>query len=87
MTCVLSRDESPVDKDFLMKQTADVQKTIVGKIHPDVLGFTVGKDPVLDIDLAVWDCLGTAAHVTMLSKMRVKPAILGTAERNRVVAA
>ena len=70
-----------------MKKTDDVQKTMVGKIHPDVLGFTVGKDPVLDIDLAVWDCLGTAAHVTMLSKMRVKPAILGTAERNRVVAA
>ena len=70
-----------------MQKTDDVQKTMVGKIHPDVLGFTVGKDPVLDIDLAVWDCLGTAAHVTMLSKMRVKPAILGTAERNRVVAA
>ncbi len=70
-----------------MKKTADAQKTIVGKIHPDVLAFTVGKDPVLDLDLAVWDCLGTAAHVTMLSKMRVKPAILGTEERNRVVAA
>jgi len=70
-----------------MKKTASGQKTIVGKIHPDVLSFTVGKDPVLDLDLAVWDCLGTAAHVTMLSRMRVKPAILGTAERNRVVAA
>mgnify|MGYP001277172339 CR=1 FL=1 len=70
-----------------MKKTASGQKTIVGKIHPDVLSFTVGKDPVLDLDLAVWDCLGTAAHVTMLSRMRVKPAILGTEERNRVVAA
>ena len=69
-----------------MKKTANGQKTIIGKIHPDVLSFTVGKDPVLDLDLAVWDCLGTAAHVTMLSKMRVKPAILGTEERNRVVA-
>ncbi|MFA6632229.1 MAG: lyase family protein, partial [Kiritimatiellia bacterium] len=63
------------------------QKTIVGKIHPDVLSFTVGKDPVLDLELAVWDCLGTAAHVTMLSKMRVTPPIMGTEERNRVVAA
>ena len=63
------------------------QKTIVGKIHPDVLSFTVGKDPVLDLDLAVWDCLGTAAHVTMLSKMRVTPKIFSTEERNRVVAA
>ena len=63
------------------------QKTIVGKIHPDVLMFTVGKDPVLDLDLAVWDCLGTAAHVTMLSKMRVTPKIFSTEERDRVVAA
>ena len=70
-----------------MKKTANGQKTIVGKIHPDMLSFTVGKDPVLDLDLAVWDCLGTAAHVTMLSKMRVKPAILGTEERNQVVGA
>jgi len=70
-----------------VKRTADGQKTIVGKIHPDVLAFTVGKDPVLDLELAVWDCLGTAAHVTMLSRMRVKPAVLGTDERNRVVAA
>jgi argininosuccinate lyase len=70
-----------------MKTTANGQKTIVGKIHPDVLSFTVGKDPVLDLDLAVWDCIGTAAHVTMLSRMRVKPAVLSTEERNRVVKA
>jgi len=70
-----------------MKKKTDGQKTIVGKIHPDVLSFTVGKDPVLDLELAVWDCLGTAAHVTMLSKMRVKPAVLRTEERNRVVEA
>jgi argininosuccinate lyase len=70
-----------------MKKSDSGRKTIVGKIHPDVLSFTVGKDPVLDLELAVWDCVGTAAHVTMLSRMRVKPAILGTAERNRVVSA
>ena len=63
------------------------QKTIVGQIHPDVLSFTVGKDPVLDLELAEWDCLGTAAHVTMLSKMRVAPPIMGTEERKRVIAA
>ena len=63
------------------------QKTLIGQINPDVLAFTVGKDPVLDLDLAVWDCLGTAAHVTMLSRMRVTTPILTTEERNRVVAA
>ena len=65
----------------------DDQKTIVGKIHPDMLSFTVGKDPVLDLDLAVWDCLGTAAHVTMLADMPVRPAILSADERDRVIAA
>lgn len=63
------------------------QKTIVGKINPDVLSFTVGKDPVLDLNLAVYDCLGTAAHVTMLSRMRVKPPVLTTEECTQVIAA
>lgn len=67
--------------------TQTAQKTIVGKIHPDVLSFTVGKDPILDLDLAVWDCIGTAAHVTMLSKMRYKPAILSAHDRGRVIQA
>ena len=63
------------------------KKTIVGKINPDVLSFTVGHDPVLDLNLAVWDCIGTAAHVTMLSKMKVKPAILSTTDKDKVIKA
>ena len=61
------------------------KKTIVGKIHPDVLSFTVGKDPVLDMDLALWDCCGTAAHVTMLSKMKVKLPVFTAEERDKVL--
>ena len=45
------------------------EKTITGDVDPDVLDYTVGDDPVLDMDLVRWDCLGTAAHVTMLSEM------------------
>ena len=70
-----------------MKNNSGAQGTIIGKIHPDVLAFTVGKDTVLDLDLAVWDCIGTAAHVTMLSRMRVKPPVLVTEECDCVVAA
>jgi len=66
--------------------TKEAQKTIVGTIHPDVLSFTVGKDPVLDLQLAQWDCLGTAAHVTMLSKLKVKPVIFSASERQAVIA-
>ena len=56
-------------------------KTVVGNIDSDVLTFTVGKDPVLDLDLVEWDCLGSAAHVTMLSKMPYKPCLFSAAER------
>ena len=39
-------------------------------VDPDVLTYTVGEDPVLDLELAKWDCMGTAAHVTMLSELK-----------------
>lgn len=55
------------------------QKTIVGKIHPDVLRFTVGQDPVLDLNLVEWDCIGTLAHVTMLQAMDYAPAVIDAA--------
>jgi argininosuccinate lyase len=57
----------------------------VGQIDPDVLAFTVGRDPVLDLELVEWDCLGTAAHVTMLTRLRAEPAVLTCADRDRVV--
>ena len=69
-----------------MKKTTDT-KTVVGRIDADVLAFTVGKDPVLDLDLVAWDCYGSAAHVTMLSRMPHKPRLFSAAERDAVVAA
>ena len=66
-----------------MKATAPSKKnarTVVGAIDPDVLAFTVGQDPVLDLRLAEWDCYGTAAHVTMLSRMKVSPKLFSKEE-------
>ena len=63
------------------------EKTITGDVDPDVLDYTVGDDPVLDMDLVTWDCLGTAAHVTMLSEMPVTPPVVTKAEAVRVRAA
>lgn len=60
-------------------------KTIVGAIDRDVLKFTVGQDPVLDLRLVEWDCLGSAAHVTMLSKMKVTPVLFTREDRDAVV--
>lgn len=60
------------------------EKTITGDVDPDVLDYTVGDDPVLDMDLVRWDCLGTAAHVTMLSEMPVVPPVVTKDEAARV---
>ena len=60
-------------------------KTVVGAIDPDVLSFTVGLDPILDRRLAEWDCYGTAAHATMLARMRYKPRIFSGADLRDVL--
>jgi argininosuccinate lyase len=44
-------------------------KTTVGLIGSDVLAYTVGEDPVLDLALVDADCAGSAAHAVMLSRM------------------
>ena len=54
-------------------------------VDQDVLRYTVGDDPVLDLALAVWDCMGTAAHVTMLSEMKgLKKPVVTKAEAAKV---
>ncbi len=61
------------------------KKTITDNtVDPDVLRYTVGDDPVLDLALAKWDCIGTAAHVTMLSEMKLGRPIVTRAEAARV---
>ncbi len=62
----------------------ETKKTITGAVDPDVLVYTVGDDPILDLDLAVWDCMGTAAHVTMLSKMSITPPVVTEEEASSV---
>ncbi|MCL1888496.1 MAG: argininosuccinate lyase, partial [Kiritimatiellaeota bacterium] len=55
------------------------EKTIVGKIHPDVLRFTAGEDTALDLRLVEWDCVGTLAHVKMLAAMDRSPPVMDAA--------
>lgn len=45
------------------------RETTVGAVDADVLAYTAGRDRVLDLALVEADCMGTAAHVTMLSEM------------------
>ena len=62
------------------------QKTTVGTINNETLAFTAGRDVELDHALITVDCIGTAAHVTMLSKMSVKPKLITEAECKKVIA-
>ncbi len=61
------------------------QKTTVGTINNETLAYTAGRDVELDHALITVDCIGTAAHVTMLSKMPVQPPLITDEERGRVI--
>ena len=62
-----------------------MKKTITDNtVDPDILTYTVGRDPELDLRLAVWDCMGTAAHVVMLAEMKLKRPVVTKAEAAKV---
>ncbi|MCF7847572.1 MAG: argininosuccinate lyase, partial [Kiritimatiellales bacterium] len=61
------------------------QKTTVGEINKEVLAFTAGRDVELDCALITVDCIGTAAHVTMLSRMPVNPKLITDTEKKKVI--
>jgi argininosuccinate lyase len=65
---------------------ATTRKTIVGGIDSDVLAFTAAQDTQLDLALVEADCIGTAAHVTMLARLRSAPRLFSPEERDAVVA-
>ena len=54
--------------------------TIVGSIDNSVLNFTVGKDPVLDMNLVAVDCIGSVAHAKMLSCLELKNELFSDAD-------
>jgi len=61
------------------------KKTLVGKIHPDILAFTAGKDVLLDEVLIEADCIGSAAHVRMLSELKLKKPLFSKKECSEVI--
>ena len=62
------------------------RKTTVGEVDAEVLAYTAGQDRVLDLALVEADCFGTAAHVSMLARLPVKPALLTAADAKAVIA-
>jgi argininosuccinate lyase len=61
------------------------RKTTVGAIDSMVLDFTAGDDLRLDQALITVDCIGSAAHVTMLSKMPVRPRLISDRDCKAVI--
>lgn len=61
------------------------RRTLVGQVNEQVLAFTAGKDRALDKALVEVDCIGTAAHVTMLAGCK-SLNIISAADRTRIVA-
>lgn len=61
-----------------------VLKTTVGAVDADILQYTAGDDTLWDHELIEADCLATAAHVIMLSRLPVKPPLF-TAQQCRQV--
>lgn len=66
--------------------STDPKTTTVGTIDEEILAFTAGKDIVLDLQLVEADCIGSAAHAVMLSKMPVDPPVLTAEEADAVCA-
>jgi len=61
------------------------KSTTVGVIHSDALSFTAGNDIELDLALVEADCLGTAAHAVMLSRMPVQPPLLSSRDLRKLL--
>ncbi|MCX7590285.1 MAG: argininosuccinate lyase [Kiritimatiellae bacterium] len=63
------------------------ERTLVGNVDIEVLAFTAARDSEVDRLLVEADCLGTAAHVTMLSSLRLSCPLITARERDAIVAA
>ena len=62
------------------------RQTTVGEVDAEVLAYTAGQDRVLDMALVEADCLGTAAHVAMLSRMPLRPPPVSPKDAQLVIA-
>ncbi len=69
-----------------MGQARKTVRTLVGAIAPEVLEYTAGQDAALDACLVNADCIGSAAHVTMLARLPGRPKLFRPRDRKRIVA-
>ena len=68
-----------------MNTQKNKRNTTVGNIDAEVLAFTAGQDIQLDRELVEADCLGTAAHVTMLSRLPLRKKMFSKADLKKIL--
>lgn len=69
-----------------MARKKGARKTIVGNVDAETLAYTAGDDLKQDLCLVNADCIGSAAHVTMLAGMPIRPGLFSTAQKDRLIA-
>ncbi len=69
-----------------MAQKKKQRKTMLGDVDGDTLAYTAGGDVHTDLCLVDADCIGSAAHVTMLSEMPLRRRLFSLAQKNRIIA-
>jgi len=67
------------------KKPARTEATTVGAIDDEALRYTAGRDVELDLALVEADCIGSAAHAVMLSRLRLNPPLFTPAQLRRVL--
>jgi len=61
------------------------RRTLVGNVSPEVLEYTAAEDLRCDQELLEYDCIGTAAHVRSLARIRLPRPVLTPAEEKRII--
>jgi len=68
-----------------MGQARKTCQTLVGAIAAEALDYTAGEDSAMDACLVDVDCIGSAAHVTMLARLPGRPKLFRPSERKDMV--
>lgn len=68
-----------------MGQARKTCQTLVGTIAAEALDYTAGEDIAMDACLVDVDCIGSAAHVTMLARLPGRPKLFRPSERKNMV--
>lgn len=68
-----------------MKAEPARRSTLVGAVADSALRFTTASDLQCDLELVEYDCIGTAAHVLALARLKLLHPVLTETEARKVI--